>query len=235
MMLNLTEKHFDDLKKYGFLEVDKYITQEECTKIIEDVEKINAIGKLITVDSSKAGESFFQTVNGNSLIDASDICLSIRDATLSQLNSGFDKSLKNILNTKIGISINRTPEEGMFVKHFDRNKITAVIYLSSCIGGEMVSFPRIRLLLPWRYKRGFKMVQLILDKIIHTSLYQRCLSKPIITIPKPGKVIFFEGARTLHGVQMVEQGSTPRYSLQLAYDDNQNSFGDKDTKDYYGK
>jgi hypothetical protein len=235
MMLNLTEKHFDNLKKYGFLEVDNYISQEECAKIIEDVEKINAINKLITVDGSKASESFFQTVNGSLLTDASNICISIRDATLSQLNSSFDKSLKNIKNTKIGISINRTPENGRFVKHFDRNKITAVIYLSSCIGGEMVSFPRIRLLLPWRYKRGFKMAQSILDKIIRTSVYQRWLSRPIITIPKPGKVIFFEGSRTLHGVHMVKQGSTPRYSLQLAYDDNENSFCDKDIKDYYGK
>jgi hypothetical protein len=98
----------------------------------------------------------------------------------------------------------------------------------------MICHPRSRFLLPGRYLFGIRYLQKILDVIILSSIYQSYFIKKITIIPKPGRVVFFEGNRTLHGVQCVHENSPPRYSLQLAYDLKTDLFNESNTRDYYG-
>ena len=233
-MRELNKKEVKIFKNKGVLIIDNYINLDLCRSIIKDIKKFHDKEKVIFVNSEKS-IGRFKTLNGKTLIKASQMCLMLRDQTLKLIKKYIDDKIVNILNMKIGVSANIMSVGDKFKKHYDRNKITAVIYLNQLVGeGEMICYPRCRFLLPGRYLFGLRHLQSFLDLIVLAPFYQKYLVKKIIIAPKPGRVVFFEGNRTLHGVQPLHKKSSVRYSIQLAYDLCEDMFGENKTTNYYG-
>ena len=233
-MRELSKKHVKIFKQEGLLIVDDYISQDSCKSIIADIEKFHDNGKLISVNFER-GIGCFKTLNGKDLIQCSQLCLELRDQVLKLIKRYLDDKIVNISNMKIGLSANRLTVGGSFKKHYYRNKITAVIYLNECIKeGEMICHPRSRFLLPGRYLFGLRRLQGFLDRIVLTPFYQKYLAKKFVITPKQGRIVIFEGNKTLHGVQPIHQNSSIRYTIQLAYDEHENLFETKKVLDYYG-
>ncbi len=132
----------------------------------------------------------------------------------------------------VGISVNLTDKGGKFQPPYDRNIITAVLYLNDNYkGGEMVLYPRIRWWLGRQVSQHLRLTQIVLDRIVRSKWYLALFTDKIKVKPKAGDLLVFEGVRTLHTVLPVKSGEV-RVSVQFAYDLENASF---DTSDYYGK
>jgi len=233
-MRELSKEEVKIFKNKGVLIIDDYISLDLCRSIIADIKRFDDNEKMIFVNNKKR-IGRFKTLNGKTLIKASQTCLMLRDKTLELIKKYLDDKIVNILSMKIGVSANIMSVGDNFKKHYDRNKITAVIYWNQCDGeGEMLCYPRCRFLLPGRYLFGLRHLQIFLDRIVLNSFYQKYFVRKFIIAPKPGRVVFFEGNRTLHGVQPLHKKSSVRYSIQLAYDLCEDMFGENKTTNYYG-
>lgn len=221
-----SDKHF--FKENGYLIFENFIKKKEISELKEKITTTFNSKNTIKVCLKK---SKFETING-SIIDENIPELTIfYDHTIYKIVNSLKDNLSTLTDRRIGLSINKTSQGHNFQAHFDRNQITAVMYISENFqGGSMLMHPRVRILLKGYEKNLFKKTtQRIIDKIIKTSIYLKLFSKSIEVIPKEGTLLIFEGNKTLHEVKPVLTGE--RITIQLAYDEPNKIY---QSDDYYG-
>jgi len=222
-------------ERQGFLMIDSFLDAKECAGIVEIVESLQRAERLIDVD--RVGRSSvirFATVNGEDLEQAIPRVSQLYQEINDMVNSLVDAEIAPMANRAIGVSVNATPPGGQFAFHYDRNAITAVIYMNEVeSGGEMEFYPRQRILLKNRTGAVTRRVQTALDIMTKSKLAKRWSGQKQTVMPKVGRLLIFHGNRCLHGVRPVT-GECPRYSLQLAYDSPALGFSRTETNDYYG-
>ena len=231
----MVEAERDRFVRDGFLVMDSFLAPHECTAIIAAVDELNGLDRLIRVDrAGRTSISRFATINGTELEESiprvAELYAEIRDFVRKVVS----ESLTPLENKSIGVSINVTAPGQQFAMHYDRNAVTAVIYLNTVErGGQMEFYPRHRILLAARTNPLVKRLQHLLDICTKSAVWKRLSGQRRMVSPQAGRMLVFRGNRCLHGVQPVE-GMTARYSLQLAYDMPTTSFGRSETTDYYG-
>lgn len=220
----------DEVQKFarsGFLILDGYLESPTCDRLLRAIEDHRDQRKLIDVNMR---ESRFRTLNGKDVDDYLPEIKELYDHDILSLLRDLASPLDTISDRRIGLSINVTPPGGHFQLHFDRNLLTAVLYVSDAFdGGEMLLFPRIRHWLGRSHAGIFRLAQRAIDKLVRSGLYRR-LARRVEIKPKRGTLVVFEGVRTLHQVKTVDRGAD-RISIQFAYDRPGTTY---DVADYYG-
>ena len=128
-----------------------------------------------------------------------------------RLAQRYDSNLVPFANQTARVNVNVTPPHGEYRWHYDRNAVTAVLFLNEVEGGEIEMYPRFR----WRpgnLKDG--RLQHMCDALF---LWVRPFFRPIVVQPAAGRMILMQGDRCLHSVRPVE-GSRDRISVIMAYD-----------------
>lgn len=221
-------------RENGYVLLSDFLPASDCAALVEAIEQYRKTKEIIKVDRESLIETkHFLTLNG------SDVETYVPDAErlyrrVNQVvNSIASKEYVRLGNKAIGLSINIVPSGGVFSWHYDRNEITAVLYLNEVAGGDMELYPRYRLLMKRRSKGLGKWLQRVPDAIMRPSLVRRLSMRSKVAVsPKPGTLLIMEAIRCLHRVRPVVAGQ--RYSVQFAYDAENVSFDESSTKDYYG-
>ena len=109
-------------------------------------------------------------------------------------------------------NVNITPPGGGYRWHYDRNRVTALLYLNHIGGGETDLYPNYRLPAPisGQLQKG-------LDRILLTRPARRFFGRVHTIAPAPGTLAVIRGDRTLHSVRAVT-GDHDRINLVVAYD-----------------
>lgn len=220
----------------GVLVIDTFLTPPECVAIIAAVDELNERERLIRVDRvGRMSVSSFATINGAELEQAIPRVAELYSEVGKFVRETISEELVPLENRAIGLSINVTGPGQQFAMHYDRNAVTAVIYLNTVEqGGQMECYPRwSRLLLGSRANPYLKRLQHLLDLTTKSAVWKWLSGQRRTVSPQAGRMIVFRGNRCLHGVRPVG-GTATRYSLQLAYDMPTTSFGRSETTDYYG-
>lgn len=220
----------------GLLVIDSFLTPHDCAAIITDVDELKGQDRLIRVDRvGRTSVSSFATINGAELEQAIPRVAELYSEVGTFVRQVVSEDLVPLENRAIGVSINVTGPGQQFAMHYDRNAVTAVIYLNTLEqGGQMECYPRwSRLLLGARANPLVKRLQHLLDIATKSPVWKWLSGQRRTVAPQAGRMIVFRGNRCLHGVRPVE-GTAIRYSLQLAYDMPTTSFGRSETTDYYG-
>ena len=124
---------------------------------------------------------------------------------------------------KVGINVNITKEGGAYRWHYDRNKVTAILYLNDVCGGETECYPGYRILL------RCSILQRWLDRIL---FWVRGIFGNFSSIsPKAGRLIIMEGNVCLHSVKPVESGE--RINIIMAYDEPNKDYVIQDNLNSY--
>lgn len=117
-------------------------------------------------------------------------------------------------NPSAAINVNITEPSGEYRWHYDRNAITAILYLNSVSGGETELIPNSRIHLG-PLKHTF--VQRWLDQPLIKRLNTGLAEETVTISPKPGRLMIMQGDRCLHSVKSVEAGE-PRYNIIFTFD-----------------
>jgi hypothetical protein len=117
-------------------------------------------------------------------------------------------------DSRAACNVNITPPGGQYLWHYDRNLVTAVIYLNQVDGGETELYPNRRILFP---SGSLAALQSVLDKLILSTTARSRLGGPMIITPTPGAMLVLRGNRTPHSVRPV-QGAQARVTVVLAFD-----------------
>ena len=111
-----------------------------------------------------------------------------------------------------GININITPPGGEYRWHYDRNSVTALVYLNQVSGGATEVYANHRILLPgW-----LRTVQPRLDAVVGARPVRALVGTKSVVEPRAGRLVVMHGDRCLHSVCPVE-GSRDRINICMAY------------------
>jgi hypothetical protein len=135
----------------------------------------------------------------------------VRTGQLIGAWSGY--ALAPIADRVAGINVNITPPGGEYRWHYDRNQVTAIVYLNEVDGGATEVYANHRILLP----RRMRALQAHLDAIVGTRAVLALAGTKSVVMPRAGRLVVMQGDRCLHSVCPVE-GTRERINLCMAYD-----------------
>ena len=210
----------DQLDRIGLVELDPYIDSMPCIEqTLTELASAFASAKHRTdVDSDGIT---MQTLNGDALLDACPSVGHMYQYTLQSLRREIP-ALHEISARSIGLSANLLQgAHDKFRMHFDRNQLTAIVYLNDVVLMPLIAYPNVR------------RDPLMAGEKEHFSLDGLV---PYVIEPRTNTGLVFLGRRTYHGIdnRVAQSGTTSqirRYSLQFAFD-----FApcDYDGQSYYG-
>jgi hypothetical protein len=130
------------------------------------------------------------------------------------VNQTAGQILEPLKNTQVGVNINITLPGGEYRWHYDRNKITGILYLNSVEGGETECYPNYRLYLEkYRYSKP----QQWLDSLLQLKIMRRLFGEQILLQPQAGSLVLMQANKCLHSVRPV-LGDKERINVIMAYD-----------------
>jgi len=131
---------------------------------------------------------------------------------LAEEKSGL--SLQAMKDDLVGININITKPGGEYRWHYDRNALTAILFLNEVEGGETEIYPGYRLQLK---RRKHSSLQRKLDNLLMKRWLRRCFGKKATFAPRAGNLLLMRGDECLHSVRPVV-GNRDRINALFSYE-----------------
>jgi hypothetical protein len=116
-------------------------------------------------------------------------------------------------DAQVSCNINITPPGGAYRWHYDRNAVTAIVYLNAVQGGETECHPRYRIVLP----KPVASRQQWLDRVLQLRAVRAVFRRRVVVAPAPGRMLLMRGDRCLHSVRPV-RGTQERICVVMAFD-----------------
>ncbi|MGC2485118.1 MAG: 2OG-Fe(II) oxygenase [Acidimicrobiales bacterium] len=204
-----------DFWKEGLAFEPDFVSAADCEKYVESVLAYDRSVGLPLVERRVRERSLrYKVVDGKIIADAlpdiDDLTTRVEDALLRVCGPG----LEPIDDSLAARNINVTPPGGEYRWHYDRNAVTAIIYLNEVPGGETEIYPNFRLLVRGgRYQR----LQRRLDDAVRLRLVRRLFGHLRQVEPHQGTMLIMRGNKTLHSVREV-LGNQDRLAVVLAFD-----------------
>ena len=130
------------------------------------------------------------------------------------VNEAMGENLVPLDDRRVGLNVNITPAGGTYRWHYDRNAVTAILYLNAVPGGETEIYPNYRLFMEGS---RYSALQRSADRVLEMRVVRSLFGKLVQVAPEAGLLVAMRGNRCLHSVRPVE-GNTDRINVIMAYD-----------------
>jgi hypothetical protein len=121
----------------------------------------------------------------------------------------FGQSLEPLADKQVACNINITQPGGSYRYHYDRNAVTAILYLNETSGGETECYPNHR----W----NSMYLQREVDRVFENPMCRRVFGRQVLVRPRMGRLLVMRGDRCLHSVREVH-GDADRINVVMSYD-----------------
>ena len=208
--------------------IDDYLDAEECRSLLAEIDAYSAAHELPFVVREGGERALrYRVIDGDRIHDAlprlEDLYAKVQE--LVRARSGI-ADLVPLGNRAAGVNINLTPPGGEYRWHYDRNAVTAILFLNDVDGGETEAYANFRLYLGrWKHTA----LQRALDRLLLPL--RRFVRKQVIP-PRAGRIIVMCGDRCLHSVSPV-LGGRVRVNAIMTFDRPQARFRVEENLDPY--
>jgi hypothetical protein len=117
-------------------------------------------------------------------------------------------------NERVGCNVNIMGAGNTYRWHYDRNAVTAILYLNEVDGGETECYGNYRISLG---DKRFSKLQKPLDDLLQLRFVRGLFGKHQMFAPKTGRLLVMRGDRCLHSVSPV-LGDGERINIIMSYD-----------------
>jgi len=214
----------------GYAIREKFITLADCERFLSQIREFRSSNEIAVIDRPAKERSLrYSVINGvqvaEGLPEIQQLYLDVNAA----VNSIADSVVAPLKNRQVGVNINITQPGGEYRWHYDRNRITAILYLNAVEGGETEFYPNYRLMLDrFRYSG----LQHRLDSLLLRKAVRERFGRRILFQPEPGSLLIMRADRCLHSVRPV-LGEQDRINIVMAYDTPDKNFAIEDQLDSY--
>ena len=216
----------DALRREGVEILEPYISASVCRVLLDELDEYKALHDLPMIERIQSGRSLrYRVIDGDCVFESLPAIVSLYRDVLALVRT-VDPALEPLSNATASLNVNFTPPGGEYRWHYDRNAVTAILFLNAVEGGETEMYPRFRVhLRRWKDRP----IQGVLDAVV-----QRFASfiQPLVITPSPGKMILMHADRCLHSVRKVE-GNEDRVSVIMAFDPPRTVFSPQHDLDSY--
>ena len=122
----------------------------------------------------------------------------------------FGDSIEPLADQQVACNVNITQPGGSYRYHYDRNAITALLYLNETSGGETECYPNYRLRVP-------SVLQCEVDRVFENRAVRWMFGHQVLVRPRTGRLLVMRGNDCLHSVREVE-GDRDRINIVMSYD-----------------
>ena len=201
----------------GYQIIDDFLTLAECEGLLGLVSNYREKVELPEIYRPMKTRSLrYYVINGEQIKNnLSDIWKIYQGAVNELVNQLTGEQYIPLDNIRVGVNVNiMPPGRSEYRWHYDRTRITAILYLNAVEGGETELYPNYRILL----KNGNQaQIQRLLDSFLQIRLVRNAFRKKTLIAPRPGRLLIIRGNTCWHSVRSVE-GSKERINIILAYD-----------------
>lgn len=202
-------------KTQGYCVEDGFLTPEECDHFLAHIAQYRAEHEVPEVYRKVRGRSlYYFVIDGHQVEQHLPAIWRLYEHVNEVVNKTCGQVLEPLENQRVGANVNITPPGGEYRWHYDRNAVTAIIYLNEVQGGETELYPNFRL----RLKQRYSTLQRWLDRLLRTAPVRRLFGRHVVVAPRRGSIVLMAGNTCLHSVRPVG-GDHDRINIILAYDE----------------
>lgn len=207
--------HDANFWRKGLEVVPGFLSSDECQVLLSAVADYRRTHELPVVLRQEKGRSLnYVVMEGWRFHEALPDSEALVDRIRTRLESICAEPLVLIDDARAACNVNITPPGGQYRWHYDRNLVTALVYLNAVEGGETDLYPRYRITWPWARPGA---MQSLLDRLLLTTALRRVAGRPTAVTPAEGTFVALRGNTTLHSVRPV-RGDQVRVNLVVAFD-----------------
>lgn len=204
-----------ELETHGIARVAGFLAPAACAALLDDVAAYRARREPPLIERAQAGRSLrYKVIDGDEIHAHLPRFEQLYADVHAHVRAQDGPALVPLGNRAAGVNVNITPPGGEYRWHYDRNAVTAILFLNRVQGGETECYPRYRLHLG-RFKTGA--VQRGLDALLRLEAVRRRCGHLHVVTPEPGLLLLMRGDRCLHSVRPVT-GSAERINVIMAFD-----------------
>ncbi len=214
-------KQPEKFKVKGYFLRENFLSQQECESFLELIRKYRqqfSIPKIYR--QVKPIPLNYSVINGKAVKSHLPEIQKLYETVNKLINDLTNQQLFPLKDIEVGCNVNITDKGGTYRWHYDRNAVTALLYLNEVDGGEIECYPNYRIILP---NAKFSRFQSFLDRLLQLSFVRYTFGQRIIIKPQPGLLLVMCGNKCLHSVAPVTQ-ARDRINIVMAYDLPNSSF-----------
>ncbi|ADV83612.1 2OG-Fe(II) oxygenase [Terriglobus saanensis] len=198
----------------GLQLIEGFLSPEECNAFIISLEEYRKSYEIPLIYRPERKRSLkYRVINGEDIQKRLPTIQKLYESILPTVQGVTNQNIVPLKNRVVGVNINFTPPGGAYRWHYDRNAVTAVLYLNEVDGGEIEAYPDYRFLL-----KGARSSRLqgYVDRLLRFGIFLR-LGRKCVIAPKSGRLVIMRGDRCLHSVRTVSS-SRDRICIVMSFD-----------------
>ena len=199
----------------GCLVVENFATAEQCDALVARVNDYRTHHTVPVIERPNAGLPLkYAVVDGDRISESLSDVLEVYDKVTRIVTRLWPGKIEPLADRRVACNVNITQPGGSYRYHYDRNALTAILYLNESEGGETECYPNYRLSLP---RANHSALQQKLDRLLQNRMLRSLVPTQLLIRPRVGRLLIMQGNRCLHSVRPVV-GDAERINIIMAYD-----------------
>ena len=199
----------------GYLVIDNFFTIKQCEETLNLIANYRQEYGVTEVNRSyKERDLRYSVINGQQVESYLPTIWQLYEKVNLLVNEVSRQDLVPLSNKMPTVNINIIKPGGEYRWHYDRNAVTALLYLNTVAGGELEVYPNYRI---GNKKQKFSWLQKYSDALLKLKLIRNYFGKKVSLKPRQGMMVIMRGDRCLHSVKSLE-GKQERINIVMAYD-----------------
>ena len=205
---------FSRVERDGYALADAIAEGDECARLAGAIVRYAAEHPLPLIERTCSDRALrYSVIDGEAIAQSLPEVAAIFEEMRRALATATGREVLPLADARAAINVNITSPGGEYRWHYDRNPLTAIVYLNSVEGGAIELHPRYRLFLG---RLRHSKLQRLIDCVLRWRWMRALAAEPVVISPAGGRVVAMNGLRCLHSVRRVERGT--RIALVFAYD-----------------
>lgn len=218
-------------RRRGCSVVPEYLPAPSCAALLTAVGRCRDTVDLPVVARATGDRALrYQVIDGPTVLAHLPELVALYKQVQRHLEATYGRRLVALNDERAALNVNITPPGGSYRWHYDRNAVTAVLYLNEVTGGQIEMCPGYRI--SGRWLRKFPRLQRALDALLSASSVRRVVGRPELVEPAGGTLVMMKGDRCLHSVRPV-LGDQDRICVVMSFDPAEGSSAPKEALNDY--
>ena len=220
-IFKVSSRNKSELEKTGYVVLNAFLDVDECQAILKLIDSFRKQHTLSKINRPCKERSLkYWVINGTQISEhLPDVWRLYQNVNCVVNNIGV-RNLAPLKDQLPAVNINIMNPGGEYRWHYDRNAVTALLYLNEVENGELELYPNYRVRIS---KSKFSSRQKHLDTLLKSKIVRNTLSQKISIKPCPGMMVIMRGDRCLHSVSPLK-GEQERMNIVMAYDTSEAQF-----------
>lgn len=206
----------EDFNTKGYHLTEHFLSERECEHFLTLIKNYRKHHPVPEIYRNVRGRPLrYKVIDGEQINRNLPEVAKLFKVVNKTVNSITNRELVPLDNEKVACNINIMTRGGTYRWHYDRNTVTAILYLNEVLGGgETECYPNYRIFL----RRGrFSKLQQWLDGLLQIALVRRLFGKQLVCKARTGCLLVMRGDRCLHSVRPLT-GDEERINIIMSYD-----------------